>query len=59
VRDVQEGEEITCDYKYSLKKDPPDWYLQSLKKVLANFEGLKISDSIKTVTKQEDEKSCK
>ena len=33
-RDIEEGEEITCDYKYSLNKQPPKWYMECLNKYL-------------------------
>ncbi len=31
ARDLGEGEEITCDYRYSLRRSPPDWYLRCLR----------------------------
>ena len=34
IRDIKEGEEVTCDYKYSLTKDPPKWYIKCLNKYL-------------------------
>ena len=34
LRDINEDEEITCDYKYSLTKHPPKWYMACLNKHL-------------------------
>ena len=30
IKAIEPGEEVTCDYKYSLGKNVPDWYLKSL-----------------------------
>ena len=40
-RDIKECEEITCDYKYSIHKNPPEWYLKCLKKHLMEVLNLK------------------
>ena len=29
-RDIEQGEEVFCDYKYSLSKDVPEWYVEAL-----------------------------
>ena len=46
-RDIAAGEEITCDYKYSIHKNPPNWYLKCLKKHLTEVLNLK-EDEIKS-----------
>jgi len=45
LRDLEEGEEITCDYKYSLKKDPPDWYIGCLRRHL-EANGVDFGDAM-------------
>ena len=47
-RDILVGEEITCDYKYSIHKHPPDWYMKCLKKHLTDVMKLK-EDDIKSI----------
>ena len=47
-RDISAGEEITCDYKYSIHKHPPDWYMKCLKKHLMEVMKLK-EDEIKSI----------
>ncbi len=37
LRDLDPGEEITCDYKYSLEKDPPEWYRRCLERHLVRM----------------------
>lgn len=44
LRAIEAGEEITCDYKYSLKKDPPFWYLHSLEEHLKSTLGLTLAE---------------
>ena len=42
LRDIGKGEEITCDYKYSMSKQVPEWYLHSLRK---HLQQLRVTDA--------------
>ena len=37
MKDICQGEEVLCDYKYSLTKDVPSWYVDALKAHLSKI----------------------